>query len=79
MHKPSSEELLNAVIQLLPDFTVSKYVGHSDIKTTQIYMNPSQDDLNIAGEIIGTLFNDNLSQNCGQHPKKKLTEIILNT
>ena len=36
--------------------TVSKYLGHSDIKMTQIYVNPTQNDLQVAGAVIGSMY-----------------------
>lgn len=60
--------------------TVSRYLGHSDIRTTQIYVSPSQNDLAVAGEILGSMYNHdpapNCGQNCGQEIDKVTEEVL---
>jgi integrase len=47
--------------------TVSDYLGHSSIQMTQIYVPPSQDDKQIAAEILGTSYTGINTQNGGQN------------
>jgi len=44
--------------------TVSSYLGHTSLVMTENYVPSSKDDKRIAGEILGTMYQVDLNQNC---------------